>query len=299
MGPHFNATAQLSASITRDASLQSYLTIRFLADRKRVADAYRAYAYFRWVDDRLDLELRRKSERVAFLNRQAGLIEDCYQHRPRPDAGMEEQVLVDLIRGDAQPGSGLACYIRNMIAVMAFDVERRGRQITRSELRAYTHRLAVAVTEALHYFISQRELAPRTESRYLSVTGAHIAHMLRDTWEDNEAGYFNIPLEVLQANRLSPWDVRSPPYREWVRSRVESARNCFRRGGKYTAESGSIRFRLAADAYVARFAGILGSIERHDYILQPVYPQRRSLRGGLELGWLALSLVLRDLIPAA
>ena len=44
----------LAASITRAASKQTYYTVRFLVDRGRVADAYRAYAYFRWVDDTLD-----------------------------------------------------------------------------------------------------------------------------------------------------------------------------------------------------------------------------------------------------
>ena len=49
-------TAQptLASSITKAASKQTYYTIRFLVDRERVADAYRAYAYFRWVDDTLD-----------------------------------------------------------------------------------------------------------------------------------------------------------------------------------------------------------------------------------------------------
>ena len=43
----------LAPSITKTASKQTYYTIRFLVDRERVADAYRAYAYFRWVDDTL------------------------------------------------------------------------------------------------------------------------------------------------------------------------------------------------------------------------------------------------------
>jgi len=41
----------LAATITRTASKQTYYTIRFLVDAGLVEDAYRAYAYFRWVDD--------------------------------------------------------------------------------------------------------------------------------------------------------------------------------------------------------------------------------------------------------
>ncbi len=48
----------LASSITKTASKQTYYTIRFLVDRDRVDDAYRAYAYFRWVDDVLELKFR-------------------------------------------------------------------------------------------------------------------------------------------------------------------------------------------------------------------------------------------------
>jgi len=47
-------TPGLASATTKSASRQTYYTIRFLVDRQRVEDAYRAYAYFRWVDDVLD-----------------------------------------------------------------------------------------------------------------------------------------------------------------------------------------------------------------------------------------------------
>ncbi len=53
-----NPGRALAADITRAASKQTYYTIRFLVDRSLVEDAYRAYAYFRWVDDCLDQEKR-------------------------------------------------------------------------------------------------------------------------------------------------------------------------------------------------------------------------------------------------
>ena len=70
----------LAPSITKAASKQTYYTIRFLADRERVADAYRAYAYFRWVDDTLDAksDLSVRNE-LTFLERQKSLLEKCYR----------------------------------------------------------------------------------------------------------------------------------------------------------------------------------------------------------------------------
>ena len=49
-------TISVASSITKAASKQTYYTIRFLVDRERVDDAYRAYGYFRWVDDVLDAD---------------------------------------------------------------------------------------------------------------------------------------------------------------------------------------------------------------------------------------------------
>ena len=54
----------------------------------------------------------------------------------------------------------------------------------------------------MHYFIGNHSYSPHNETRYLAVTGAHIAHMLRDTFDDVQAGYYNIPREVLEANHI-------------------------------------------------------------------------------------------------
>jgi hypothetical protein len=180
------------------------------------------------------------------------------------------------------------------MAVMAFDAGRRGRVISQAELNEYTHSLATAVTEAMHYFIGHSSFAPRTETRYLAVTAAHIAHMLRDTYADLQSGYYNIPSELLDANHIGPEAVQSDAYRAWVRGRVLLAREYFRAGQDYYARIASARHRLAAMAYTARFAWVLDTIEKEEYCLRPDYHERRSAAAGLQMGWLTLqSLVHR------
>jgi phytoene/squalene synthetase len=220
----------LAAAITKSASKQTYYTIRFLADRQRVADAYRAYGYFRWVDDVLDAEAGPRLEKTAFINRQQSLLEASYRGEMLDELCAEERMLVDLIHNDREENSGLQAYLRNMMGVMIFDVRRRGRMITQAELSEYSRMLATSVTEALHYFIGHDDPPPCPEVRYLAVTAAHITHMLRDTFEDTEAGYFNIPGEYLQAYGIAPGDVNSQAYREWVIKRVHLARRYFDMG---------------------------------------------------------------------
>ena len=275
----------LGASITRAASLQTYTTVRFLVDRERVSDAYQAYAYFRWVDDWLDEPTRNRSDRLGFVRRQTCLIDACYRQQPISIAAEEENMLVTLIGKDREPDSGLKAYIRNMMAVMAFDAERRGRLISGHELVHYAHSLAVAVTEALHYFIGHDAASLPGPARYLAAEGAHITHMLRDTVEDNELGYFNIPMEYLRAHGNSPLDVASAPYREWVRSRVRLARSYFLTGRLYLSQVESFRCRLAGYAYIARFESVLDSIERDGYMLRHQYRESKGAKAGIQMGW--------------
>jgi phytoene/squalene synthetase len=279
----------LAPAITWVASKQSYYTVRLLVDQERIADAYRAYAYFRWVDDRIDQGALSEAERAAFVGRQQALIDRCYRGDWPQHLLDEERLLVDLILGDQETDSGLQAYIRQMMAVMAFDAERRGRLISEEELHKYTYWLAAAVTEALHHFIGHGCKAPQGDARYLAATGAHITHMLRDAVEDAEAGYFNIPRDVIEAHSIDPRDVSSAPYRSWVRQRVQLARDCFEAGRDYLAQVENPRCRLAGYAYIARFDGVLDAIERDGYHLQADYPKDRSLGAAMSKGWAIIS----------
>ena len=290
----------LAPSITKAASNQTYYTIRFLVDRERVADAYRAYAYFRWVDDTLDGNSSLSATnaidtcpggrcqgavaRVSFLERQKSLLEKCYRGESISNATLEEQMLIELVKHDHEKNSGLQSYLRNMMHVMEFDARRRGRLISQAELNEYTRWLATAVTEAMHYFIGHCCHSPHDETRYLAVSAAHITHMLRDTLDDVQAGYYNIPREVLEANHIQPQDVQSKAYRAWVKSRVLLARKYFQAGRRYLARVENPRCRLAGLAYTARFEWLLDTIEREGYALRPEYSERKSLATGVRMG---------------
>ena len=173
--------------------------------------------------------------------------------------------------------------------VMDFDARRRGRLISQVELNEYTRWLATAVTEGMHYFIGHDDFSPHDETRYLAVSAAHITHMLRDTFDDVQAGYYNIPREVLEANHIGPQDVQSDAYRAWVKSRVQLAREYFKAGKDYFARVQNPRCRLACFAYIARFEWLLDTIEREGYCLRPQYNERKSAGTGLRMSWLTLS----------
>ncbi len=283
----------LASMITKAASMQSYYTIRLLADRARMEDAFRAYAYFRWVDDILDTDSisgpvpneNETRERIVFLERQKLLLEKCIRQEMPKEVNPQEEMLVELVQSDGSPNSGLRDYLRNMMLVMDFDVRRRGRTITQYELNMYTHRLAIAVTENLHYFIGHGDFAPLDETRYLAVCAAHIAHMLRDTYVDSKLGYYNIQREVLKAHQITIEDKESAAYRSWVQERVALARRYFKAGRSYFRRVENLRHRLAGFAYMARFEWVLDTIENDDFVLRRDYKERKSKKTALEMGW--------------
>jgi len=282
-----------AAAITKAASKQTYYTVRFLVDKNLVEDAYKAYAYFRWVDDCLDQNNRPRADCKEFVSRQERLMNNCFKGIPISECTPEEQLLVDLITKDADASSGLQSYIRNMMAVMVFDTNRRGHLVSQHELTEYTHNLAVAVTEALHYFIGNQSTSRYKKGRYQAAAGAHIAHMLRDALEDSELGYYNIPREVVAASGITPWDSHSPAYREWVRKCVGEARRCFQIGRIYLSQVENLRCRIAGYAYIHRFEIVLDLIEAENYLLRADYPERKSLMSSTSMIsnalWMALT----------
>ncbi|MCA9952779.1 MAG: squalene/phytoene synthase family protein [Anaerolineales bacterium] len=291
------AGAQLAAAITKEASIQTYYTIRYLVDRPLVADAYRAYAYFRWVDDLLDQGHLTPLERLDFLARQQGIVRRCFQGDKVDYLYPEEQLVVDLIQNNQTNNHGLRIYLDQMMAVMALDVKRFGRLISAAELDEYTLCLATAVTEALHYFIGHDEFAPQDETRYLAVIGAHITHMLRDMVEDTAVGYYNIPQEYLETRSVDIMDVNCAAFRDWVCSQVHLARDYFAAGRNYLAQVENLRCRLAGYAYIARFEIVLDAIEEDNYRLRAAYPERKSKKACLKMFHAALTQTIVAALP--
>jgi hypothetical protein len=201
-------------------------------------------------------------------------------------------MLIELVQRDRAKHRGLQIYLRNMMQVMDFDVKRRGRLISQAELGEYTRWLASSVMECIHYFIGHDDFSPHDGTRYLAVSAAHIAHMLRDTFDDAQMGYYNIPREVLDAGHFGPLEVNHEAYRNWVKSRVALARGYFNAGKRYFARVENARCRLACFAYTARFEWLLSVIEREAYTLRPQYNERKSGGAALQMMGLTLASIL-------
>jgi phytoene/squalene synthetase len=289
-------TAALARSITKKSSKQSYLTARLLADRDLADDCLRAYAYFRWADDVIDISSQSDGERVAFIARQKMLIDQLYQGERSFDLCPEEEMLADLVAHDRGPDSGLRSFIHNFMAVIEFDAMRKGRLVSRKELSVYTTWLATAVMDGLQYFIGNNHPYPKTMDRNQAVVGAHIAHMLRDTLEDVPAGYINIPLEEIRQRGISLENTGSEAFRTWAREQVDRAEDCLQSGKGYIDRLDILRCKLAGAWYCARFEWYLNKIRGDGYLLRNGYPERQGLITWVKMFTLGLSITAKYII---
>jgi phytoene/squalene synthetase len=289
------STADLARSITQTGSKQAFFTGRLMIDRDLVDDFYRAYAYFRWADDVVDASTQSDKHGIDFIRRQRELIDSLYKGERAGDLVPEEEIIADLINHDREEDSGLQSFIRYMFAIIEFDAYRKGQLIGEEELTWYSNSLAKSVTDGIQYFINNGHPYPESDSRYSAATGAHIAHLLRDTLPDTADGFINIPAEYLEEHDITPEDVDSDPYRAWVRERVEEARQYLFEGKRYLDELEVLRCKIAGYWYCARFEAVLDTIERDGYRLRADYEERSKLSTWLKISWLGVIVSYRHI----
>lgn len=289
-------SAVLARSITRKGSIQTYYTARLMVDKDLADDFFRAYAYFRWIDDVIDVTAESDEERISFMSNQSQLIADLYKHEPISDLVPEEEILQDLINNDRGENSGLQSFICNMFAIIEFDAQRKGRLISGDELDWYINTLGKSVTDGLLYFIGNGSPYPDSGNRYQAGIAAHISHLLRDTDQDNRDGFFNIPSEYLQEKGIERGDVNNQAYKDWVRKRVETARVLFEDGKKYLDDLDVLRCKIVGYWYCARFEVVLDTIEQDGYQLRDEYHERRQIGTWLNIIWLGVCLSVKHLL---
>ncbi|TAI47362.1 squalene/phytoene synthase family protein [Flagellimonas allohymeniacidonis] len=266
-------TATLAKSITKKASKQTYYTARYMVDRNLVDDFFRAYAYFRWVDDMIDETLESQKERISFIKRQKELIDTLYQKKTPNSLNNYEEIIAVLIKHDQKNNSKLQSFIRNMFAIVEFDAYRKWQIITVKQLEWYTHCVAKSTTDGLQYFIGNKHQYPVAKNQYSAAKAAHIVHLLRDTVEDLQNGFINIPKEYIELYGINISQLESPAFRAWVRERTAKAREYFIEGKHYLETLNIFRCKTVGLWYCARFEPILDKIENENYLLKRTYEE--------------------------
>ena len=286
-------TTSLAKKITKESSIQTYYTMHLLADKGLTDNCFKGYAYFRWIDDQIDIDIHSPKTRVGFINRQKKIINDSYEGKVIKGLSPEEKIITELISSDTVKNSKLKSFIINFFKIIEFDAYRRGKDITGKKLDWYSVTLGQAVTDCLQHFIGNKAQYPESKDRCKAAIAAHITHMLRDLREDIVNGYVNIPIEYLKKYRLNLDDIYADAFINFVKERVKVARKYFKLGKKYIDTLPVLRCKIAGYWYHARFERILKIIERDNYILREDYSRGRSLDNYANLAWLTVEVSWR------
>lgn len=278
--------------ITRNSSWQTYITIWLLVRPTERENAYRGYAYFRWLDDQVDDCLTTKQERISFIRKQKMLIQDTYAGHPSSTNNIHENLIIELIKSDTHNPSGLTSFIKNFFWVIEFDAERKGRLISERELKIYSDKLGTAVTDCIEYFIGEPESKSKLHKyHYHAATAAHMVHMLRDYTEDVGNGFINIPKEYLNKTNLSETEFDSPKFRLWVKQRSLLAQKYFRYGKVYIDKLPNVKQKMAARWYCCRFDNVLRELEKNGYMPDKIN-REGILRAGCRFIYTTLEVVI-------
>jgi phytoene/squalene synthetase len=252
----------LARNITYKNSRETYFIIKLLVDKPLINDAYKAYAYFRWMDDMADDVITDSTERLKFVARQKKLINNAYNGIFIKTKFPEEELILNLIKYNSQKKSLLHSYVVNFYSIIAFDAKRHGKLVTDKQLEWYSNRIGVAVTDCISFFIGNSTSPTPGMAQYKAATAAHIVHMLRDLKEDIPHGFINISKEFLVKNNLNKIDLNKINLDRWLNEKCKVARIYFKEGRKYIKNIPVFRRKLAAWLYCLRFEPFLKKLER-------------------------------------
>ena len=265
-----NPRQSLARSITWKGSKLTYMVGRLLVDQDLKEDFFRAYAYFRWIDDFVDELSSTREGRIHFITRQDKLIRSSFSGNTLMEGlRPEEELLLQLTQNLHNHTDNLRSFVENMFAIIKFDSYRKDCYISSAELDWYSQCLGRSVVDGLQYFIGNNHDYPRSENQYSAAIAAHITHLLRDTLPDMANGFINIPHDVIPKQDIQTID--HPSVRSWVRDRVMLARRHFQDGREYIRSMPVKRCQLASYLYCTQFERILDTIERDGYVLRHAY----------------------------
>jgi len=291
-----NKSAQIAREITHRSSKQTFFTIKLLVDEKLRDDCYRAYDYFRWVDDMVDVVYQDNNQKIEFVERQIFIADALYAGNRSFKLTEEETMLADLIKNDAGSAGLLKSYIYNFLVIIKFDAIRHGNWINTKQLEWYASTLGKAVTDGIQYFVCNGYPYRDSKNRYLAATAAHITHMLRDTKEDLKEGYYNYYAPEMEEQYLFKMEIMDGPDKDWIRSRVNLARRYFNDGKIYLDSLDALRCKIVGYLYCMRFERILDIIEEDGFQLRERYPSEAKGAIWIKYGWNVLKLVVNHLI---
>jgi phytoene/squalene synthetase len=259
--------------ITRKHNIFMFCLGRILLSLKYFPLFCLCYAYFRWLDDKVDSSNISEPEISHLINRQKRIIDSIIlgSQEQIDDLCASEQMLA-LLLIDKQNSRNLKKSVLEMLSAIEFDAERRHKVINKDALENYSRKVGGAFAEFLVNCISPSlvHVNPIDDIR-VAAYSAHRIHVLRDFYDDLKRGYINISKEELRKLGTQVDSLQEIDLRPWVRDRVQISSQEFQKSLPTISCIKNTKCRILGLFTSARYLVILEKIKFDGYILQKEY----------------------------
>jgi hypothetical protein len=211
------------ARFTRKRAFKFWIqTILFIRGKRRKY-FYLMHLYLRWVDDFLDNPENSNLSKKEFVDNQLNLIDTLWKEESKETMTQlkctEEFFLYYFIKYCLQVKNyNLVNDARKIVEILGRDVNRLNNNglFSNDELNRYLIDMGLPVFITIYYFLQPYD---KTQKK---ITQSFIGYvlLLRDFFEDLEAGYLNIGSDDIRKYNLDISDMRNDKKRfDWLRDK--------------------------------------------------------------------------------
>jgi phytoene/squalene synthetase len=224
----------------------------FVSERREIL--YKAYGYFRWLDDIVDQAAIPRQQADEIIQRQSQLIAAWYEGRDSLQGQDTESLMKDVIQCNRPLGCPLRPMARGFLDALSWDVQRRYTIVEQEALDRYSQLLGCSYAHGLLFGFGLSPVESRYQTIvYLGGVASHLSHMIRDYEEDRELGYINISREALRRFQIDLDESQSANVRRWKRSLARKACAMFREARKQRNTLPTARARIGFDLVSSRY----------------------------------------------
>jgi hypothetical protein len=208
------------------------------------------FAYLKCLDNLIDEEMNAESS-TSLLTYQKELISKIYSNKlTEKDLRIPEKLGYYFFCYDKENGSLLRPFIQSTIETMEFDIKRRNKILSSSELDRYAIKVGGASIKYLAYFVSKDLKLPQSFIEQASRAYVY-ADSLIDIKKDLKIGIINIPNEDIERYKIN-LKILDDRFYQWLDARSKKVLKHFKEALKETNHLNNLSMKILAYLYLFR-----------------------------------------------
>lgn len=264
--------------VTQENRPETLFFLRYLWNREEVSIFTLIYAYFRWLDDYVDLSPIHRKDKIRFVDQQWAFWRKQYRYKYNTEvsSSIYSSILRWIVIYDLERHCVLHKQINRLFNAIMYDAKRQYNLEPEDALIRYSFDIGGAYTTILR-ILSKADAISGYEAKSTENAGfaSHQIHILRDFWSDIKLGFFNISKQDVDSYRFSLDQTCDSEIRPWVCKVVDRAQNAFDTGISAINSIHSLKCKFLLLFSLSPYLSIMESIIKNNYDLRCRYSLSR------------------------